>query len=241
MSQFQPSDVCSLLENCPDKAASELAKDTALVKSLTKVFNVTLELEIAKDRPRDGASLALTLAGMFGGTPVTAMAVTLGNTGYIPSARKVFTGTGSPRTLTNLFPYNDGYDAWGGDCADADPEGKNSSNVNYWGAAQRADPFPVDPNTTGSGTITVGTLQVNFNQSGAADGTDTIIAVHATDAICSGGETLTLTTFPANTGTALIALPFGTWTIKAQGKTGSFPTVAVSPNATGPIVANVNI
>ena len=187
------------------------------------------------------ASLALTLAGKFGGTPVTAMAVTLGNPGYIPSARKVFSGSGNPRTLTNLYPYNDGYDAWGGDCADADPEGKNSSNVNYWGAAQRADPFAVDPNTTGSGTVTVGTLQVNFTQSGAPDGTDTIIAVHGTDAICSTGETLTLTTFPSNTGTALIALPYGTWTIRAQGKTGSFPTVAVNPNATGAVVANVII
>ena len=171
------------------------------------------------------------------------MPVTLGNTGYIPSARKVFTGTGATRTLTNLFPYNDGYDAWGGDCADADPEGKNTSSVAYWPTAHRADPFEVNPAATTSGTITVGTLQVNFNQSGAADGTDTIIAVHAADALCSAGETLTLTTFPSNTGTALIALPYGTWSIRAQGKTpsGSWPTVVVSPLATGPVVAAVNI
>ena len=84
---------------------------------------------------------------------------------------------------------------------------------------------------------------MNFNQSGAPDGGDTIIAVHAADAICASGETITLTTFPSNTGSALIALPYGTWTIKAQGKNpvGSYPTVAVSPLATAALTANVNI
>ena len=189
------------------------------------------------------STLAITLAGAFGGTPVNAMPVTLGNTGYIPSARKVFAGTGATRNLTNLFPYNDGYDAWGGDCADADPEGKDTSSVPYWPTALRADSFEVNPAATTSGAITVGTLQVDFNQSGAADGTDTIIAVHGSDALCSAGETLTLTTFPSNTGTALIALPYGTWSIRAQGKTpsGSWPTAVVSPLATGPVVAAVNI
>ena len=83
------------------------------------------------------ATLNLTLVGKYGGTVVNAMPVTLANTGYLPSARKVFAGTTASRTLTNLFPFNSGYDAWGGDCADADPEGKNTSNVAYWPTASR--------------------------------------------------------------------------------------------------------
>ena len=57
MPQFQESEVCLLLKSCPDKKTSELSKDTALVKSLTKVLNATLD--IAKDPPKDGASLAI--------------------------------------------------------------------------------------------------------------------------------------------------------------------------------------
>jgi hypothetical protein len=204
--------------------------------------NVGQVASVAFDYDRASA-LTLTLVGKFGGTAVTAMPVTLGNTSFLPSARKVFTGTGTPRTLGNLFPSNDGYDAWGGDCADADPEGKNASGTPYWGSAARADPFEVAPAATTTGTVTVGTLQVNFNQSGTADGTDTIVAVHATDPICASGETITLTTFSSNTGTALIALPYGTWTIKAQGKNpvGSWPVVVVNPTAGSLVSANVNI
>lgn len=95
MSQFQPSDVCSLLENCPDKAASELAKDTALVKSLTKVFNVRLELEIAKDRPRDGASLALTLVKK--GHAVSGVAATATGSSGLTMAN--FAGTQTLKTI----------------------------------------------------------------------------------------------------------------------------------------------
>ena len=98
--------------------------------------NVGQVASVAFDYDR-AATLSLTIAGINGGTPANAMAVSLGNTGYLPSGTKAFSGTGTLRTLTNLFPYNDGFDAWAGDCADADPEGKNASNVLYWPGASR--------------------------------------------------------------------------------------------------------
>jgi len=60
MPEFQESEVCALLKSCPDRQTAELSKDIALVKSLTKVLNVTLE--VAKDHPQDAGSLAMVLA-----------------------------------------------------------------------------------------------------------------------------------------------------------------------------------
>ena len=189
------------------------------------------------------ATLTVSLVSALGGTPANGVTVSLGNTGYIPSGVKAFPGVGTPRNLTNLYPFNDGYDAWAGDCVDADPEGKDPGGNPYWPGAQRADPLTVNPAATTTGTVALPTLRVRFNQSGAPDGTDTIVAVHAPDSRCASGSTLTLTTFPINTGTTLVALPYGTWTIKAVGKSpsGSWPSVILDPNASSIIDANVNI
>ncbi len=188
------------------------------------------------------ASLALTLVGQNGGTPANAVAVSLGNTGYVPSGWKVFTGTGASRTLSNLYPYNDGYDAWAGDCADADPEGTNASGVAYWPGAARPDPFGVDPNNTTSGTITMPTVQVNFTR---ASGTSAVslVAVHASgDPRCTSGETLTLASLTTS-GTTTVALPYGTWTLQVSGKSpvGSWPVVTLDPRSAATTNANVSI
>ncbi len=189
------------------------------------------------------ATLTLSLTSSLGGIPASGVSVSLGNTGYIPSGVKVFSGAGTPRNLTDLYPFNDGYDAWAGDCADADPEGKDSGGNPYWPGAQRADPLTVNPAATTTGTVALPTLRVRFNQSGAPDGTDTIVAVHSPDSRCASGSTLTLTTFATNSGTALVALPYGTWTIRAIGKSpsGSWPSVTLDPNVGSIIDANVNI
>ncbi|MGZ6887450.1 MAG: prepilin-type N-terminal cleavage/methylation domain-containing protein [Acidimicrobiia bacterium] len=188
------------------------------------------------------STLTLTVTGVNGGTPAAAMAVSLGNTGFLPAGVKAFSGTGATRTLANLFPYTNGYTAWTGDCSDADPEGKNSSGVRYWPSAVRDDAFEVDGGTTTVGTVAAGSVQVNYNRA-SGSGTVTIVAVHGNDTLCPTGETLTLTTFSTNTGSLLVALPFGTWTIKASGKTpvGSWPTVSLDPTSTTTATANVNI
>lgn len=188
------------------------------------------------------ASLALTLVGQNGGTPANAVPVTLGNTGYVPSGWKVFNGTGATRTLANLYPFSDGYEAWAGDCADADPEGKDASGDPYWPGAVRSDPFAVDPNTTTTGTVTMPTVQVNFTR---ASGTTAVnlVAVHASgDPRCSSGSTLTAATFTVS-GSTTIALPYGTWTLQISGKTpvGSWPTVTLDPRSSSTVNANVNI
>jgi len=60
MAEFKSSEVQLLLKGSSDRKVSGLADDIALVKSLTKVLNATLD--IAKDQPRNGSELAYVLA-----------------------------------------------------------------------------------------------------------------------------------------------------------------------------------
>ena len=148
---------------------------------------------------------------------------------------------GRPRTLDNLFPFNDGYDAWAGDCADADPEGKNASNVLYWPGASRDATLEVDPNVTTSGTVMAASVLVNFTRN-TGSGAVSVVAVHAADPKCTSGETLTVASFTVNASTT-IALPYGTWTLQVTGKTpvGSWPVVTLDPRVTTTATANVKI
>lgn len=200
--------------------------------SQTVGVNAGQVASVAFDYDR-AAALSLTLAGVNGGTPADAAAVTLGNTGFLPSGTKTYTGTGGTRSIAGLFPYVDGYAAWAGECADADPQGKDATGTAYWPGASREDPLEVQPNTTTTGTVTMATVSIDFTQAGAPDGTDTVVAVHEADSKCASGKTLTVATFSANTGNALVALPYGTWTLKVVGKTpvGAWPQVVLDPRS----------
>ena len=59
MSQFKESEVFLLLKSCPDTNTADLSKETALVKSLTKVLNVTLD--IAQNQSKSGAAVGMNL------------------------------------------------------------------------------------------------------------------------------------------------------------------------------------
>lgn len=60
MSQFTESDITLMLLSSKDQQSAQLARDTALVKSLVKVLNVSLEM--AKSPPKSAGSLAMSLA-----------------------------------------------------------------------------------------------------------------------------------------------------------------------------------
>lgn len=188
------------------------------------------------------ASLQLTFATPDGGTPVSGLPVTLGNTAFLPSGTKLYPGTGLARTITNLFPFGDGYEVWAGDCADADPEGKDSSANAYWPGAQRDPALATTAGGVTTGTVTLRSVGIEYQENTTPDGSDTVVAVHAADNGCPSGETLTLATFTDNTGSARVALPYGTWTLQVPGhgpSSGSWPTVSVSPTAASVPTVNV--
>lgn len=93
MPEFQPSEVCMLLETSPDRKVSALSKDTALVKALTKVLNATLD--IAKDPPKDGASLAKALSTK--GLALSGVAATTTGSKELQAAN--FVGTQTLKTI----------------------------------------------------------------------------------------------------------------------------------------------
>lgn len=93
MPQFLESEICSLLKSCPDKRTSELSKDTALIKSLTKVLNTTLE--IAKDQPKGGVPLAAALSKK--GLAMSGVAATAAGSKELQAAN--FVGTQALKTI----------------------------------------------------------------------------------------------------------------------------------------------
>jgi prepilin-type N-terminal cleavage/methylation domain-containing protein len=190
------------------------------------------------------ASLALTLSpNVATYTVPTTVPVTIANTALTPSGTKPFTSpTGSPRTLTNLFPYSSGYQAWAGTCSDADPQGVGPSGAYYSGATR-----PAAIAVPGSGTVTLPTTKLQFKRS-SGSAAYLITATHKTatgwtsDTGCATAETYTLAaaqTISTTTVALNFALPYGSWTIawrnNSTSVTGS-QVVSLSPlNATWPV------
>ncbi len=188
------------------------------------------------------ATLTLTLSSPGGGAFPSNLAVGVGNTGLTPSGRKTFAGSGAIRTIGNLFPYSDGYGAWAGTCADADPQGVDGNQLAYWPGATRENEFVTAPGGTVSGTVAFPTVDLRYGSLSAPSGTRTITAVHDADNGCVTGLTYTLASWngPQN---ALVALPYGTWTFTISGASpygGAWPTVDLDPRVSGNFVVNLD-
>ena len=192
------------------------------------------------------SSLNLTLAGEFGGTvPLTGtpnnLWVSVGNSHLLPNGAKGCDPTKSwcggnvnPRTLSSLYPFTDGYQAWAGQCLDADPQGQKSDGSGaYYPGASRDAPIGVLPGQTSTGTVTMATAIVTVTKAGVPQSGLTVRATHAiTDSGCAQ------TNVPAfNLGTTdaagqvTVALPYGTWQFSVNGKSpnGSWPVPVLSP------------
>lgn len=191
----------------------------------------------------EAATLLLTLADRFGGTVPAGIPVALGNTKLLPSGTKVFPGTGNPRSISSLFPYADGYQAWTGDCADADPEGQRPGGAGaFYPGASRGAALTVTPGQTTTGTVLMGTTRVIVQRRGFPLSGATVVARHAADAGCSGGNLLTLGTTNF-AGQLLTAIPYGNWTYEVTGRLpqGSWPTEVNDPRQGGPDIVQVRI
>jgi len=189
-------------------------------------------------------TLALTFAPSAGGTPPNDLAVSLGNTQFVPSGVLVYPGTGLSRSIGSLFPASDGYTAWAGSCADADPEGQLAGGAGlYWPSGQRADPLEATPGGTTTGTVALDSATLTVLGPGALPVVGaTVVATHAADSMCASGESHTLGTTDA-TGTLTTALPYGTWTISVTGRSpqGSWPALVLDPTAATPPTQTVNV
>ncbi|MFN8035961.1 MAG: type II secretion system protein [Acidimicrobiia bacterium] len=177
------------------------------------------------------ATVTVMLAPDGGAALPVGVPVSLGNTIFVPNGIKLYVGSGLTRTVPNLFPATDGYDAWVGDCADADPEGRTAGGGPYWPGAQRPTATGTSPGGTATVTLPVPSLTATVTQSGLPAAGRTVTAVHAADAGCGAGETLTLGTTDGS-GLVTAALPYGTWSIRVSGASpsGSWPSAVVDPS-----------
>lgn len=163
------------------------------------------------------STLELALAGDQGGLVPADVAVTLANTHLLPLGMRTFPGVGSVRTITSLFPYLDGYQAWTGECADADPEGEKSDGSGpYYPGAQRPEPLPTTPGGITPGTVVAKSVDVHVeDDTGVPLNGAVVVATHAPDAGCGAGSVLTLGVTDAS-GDLRAALPYGLWTFEVQ-------------------------
>jgi prepilin-type N-terminal cleavage/methylation domain-containing protein len=125
------------------------------------------------------------------------------------------TGSGATRTVTPLFPYTSGYEVWAGDCADADP-------ATYSGGS-RGPALASNPGGTSTGSRALDAVDVivrRTSATGALEPSATVSGIHAAGTGCTAGETLTSATLTNSSGQLRLALPYGTWTIRATRTTG---------------------
>jgi type II secretory pathway pseudopilin PulG len=179
----------------------------------------------------EAATLSVALIAPSGaviptGTYGVAMTVANSNlTVGTKSFQQSATGSGTTRTITPLFPYTSGYQVWAGDCADADPAA-------YTGGSRGAV-LASNPAATISGSANLDAVDVIVKRTGVAVSGATIQASHAAGTGCTAGETLTTTSTTDSTGKLRLALPYGTWTIRAtSGSRTATGSVTLDPVTT---------
>lgn len=189
------------------------------------------------------ATAVLTLSGTDNGTVPPAVPVSLANNGFTSSV-KTFAGSGSPRTLANLYPYTSGYQYFAGSCADADPEGRKPDGSAIYPGAGRLPPFSVSGGATATGSLQLPSVDVQVNDSAGAGVAGAVVtAEHAPDSRCGGGERLPAGSTDSS-GKIRVSLPFGTWTFSATKGVlngSSSPGTSLSPLVAGTDPATVVI
>ncbi|MGE0817452.1 MAG: carboxypeptidase regulatory-like domain-containing protein [Candidatus Nanopelagicales bacterium] len=144
--------------------------------------------------------------------------LTIGQTALLPDGHTAYEGSGTPRGLTNLFPFASGYTMWAGSCLDADPEGAGSAGP-YYPTATRG--VVTQATTSGAApTVPVAMAKVRVVVVSDATGSPvpdaTVSAAHAGDAVCDFPESYSLGTTDAG-GRLKASLPWGTWDLQVAG------------------------
>jgi hypothetical protein len=220
-SQFTTADGCAFFAFLPAGAYTATASATGYVsdefelapsQAASVVSGGTTSVVFLYDQ---ASSLNVTLVGMSGGTPPSGVGLSIGNSHILPTGVLQVAGSGSPRSIPNLFPFADGYEVWAGTCADA-PAGES--------------PASVEPGAATDVTVVMPDVLVEV---GRDDGSGTgkidpvpdvpVVATNTGDPGC--GETFSVGTTDAE-GQLLFALPYGTWELNVN---GMVTTVVLTP------------
>jgi type II secretory pathway pseudopilin PulG len=211
-----------------DRQGNQPAVQTASVQA-AQITTVQFDYDRA-------ATLEVGLVPPAGAVIPSGIAVTVANSNLTVGTKsfsEASTGSGANRTVTPLFPYASGYQAWAGDCADADPG-------SYPGGS-RGPTLTSDPGGTNSppGSANLAAVDVVAQRPlGTPLSGATVQAVHAAGTGCPAGETLTSATRTDANGRLRLALPYGTWTIRVTG--GSSFAVSI-PALLNPLLGSVSV
>ena len=177
------------------------------------------------------ASLTVTLEGSPSGGPTAALptsplALTLRNS-ELTTIKKTFAApatNAAAQTITGLFPFpGTPYTGWPGGCEDSDPEGQRPDESRYFDIGERVAGALLTPGGTADFTVPMQTIEFTVYE----DDTDpanrrsgeTILAEHVTTTgECPAPWTITLGQTDSS-GQLLVALPYGNFTFKVQGRT----------------------
>jgi hypothetical protein len=160
------------------------------------------------------ATLSLTMTAPGGGTVPSGIAISLGNTHYPTPRYKTFTGSGTSRTIGNLFPYPEGYQAWAGGCSDARPPTNADDAVD--------GPLTTEPGQTTTGTVQIPTVTLQVLRAGVPVPGAAVTAVHDTSTCTSSFSVGTTDA----TGTVQAVVPFGRWQFRVGTTSSAFTTVS---------------
>ncbi|MEW6059943.1 MAG: prepilin-type N-terminal cleavage/methylation domain-containing protein [Actinomycetota bacterium] len=232
-SQITNSDGCAFFAFLPAGSYTVAASSLGYVdlqgvatptQAASVVVAATTSIQFQYDQ---AATLALTPIGKdLGSAAPPDVAVTLFNTHLLPTGMVVFPGVGVPRTIADLFPYADGYEAWAGSCADADPASYEEGS--------RGDPIPTEPGTTTAANVLMPEIRVTIQHFDSDLGAmvpvpgKQIDAAHSPGDGCASGESHSIGQTDAN-GQIVFALPYGTWTVTVDGGAVWSGSVTLSP------------
>jgi type II secretory pathway pseudopilin PulG len=176
------------------------------------------------------ATLQVGLVAPSGAAIPAGMALTVANSNLTvgtTSFPEASTGSGVTRTVRPLFPYSSGYQVWAGDCADADP--------GTYAGGSRPAPLASNPAATTSGSVALDAVDVVVRRINGNTVNNAIVSgIHAALTGCTAGETLTPTT-RTSSGRLRIALPYGTWTIRATTTGATVRTGVSAPVVLDPV------
>ncbi|MHB1787251.1 MAG: hypothetical protein ACYCS7_14130, partial [Acidimicrobiales bacterium] len=154
--------------------------------------------------------------------PVSPLSVSVANAVIQPAGYAVFSpNPTTPTSLTPLFPFQNGYVVFAGDCADNNPNGFDTNKVAIYPGAVPATPATVTANTVTSTALNLVPLTVQVLNSDGTPATGAIVTVtyHSTSTYTCVGAPLQAN-FPSPIGagpaTETAGISYGKWTVTAN-------------------------
>ena len=185
-----------------DSGYVDLEGNQLSTQTSTVVASTTSPLEFVYD---EAASIELTPVPAVGSaaSPMVApdMAYTVTNTYLGTDQRKAFLGTGHPRVLDGLFPFDAGYGVYAGMCPAAAPVANGAPDTPV---------IAVDPGDQTDGDLSMHVVRIS-GRSGRA------VRAVMDDSPASCNETLDFGTMPTN-GELFVVMPYGPWRVSVGGR-----------------------